>query len=310
MIRRYRAYLDQTASLRPQARLWGIPLMTAAAVLGNIAATAGVFMVVAWAISAVTGEPTQIVLDRLAALGSPAALVAFLFSFAGASLGILLAFPLIHRLRPGELNGVDRRFQWDNVGRAAALVLAVGVASTALALPIQDLTRNAGWSLWLTWALPALAGILVQVHAEELFFRGYLQRMLAARWRQPAIWLGIPAVAFAATHLPNAAAFGANAWLVLLVPFLVGLAAGDVTARTGGIGGAVGLHFANNALGILLVGVPGPFGQIALWQHSIDLADAASVRPMILLNLAVIVVAYGVYRLLEARLHRLGRGIK
>ncbi|HSG55816.1 MAG TPA: hypothetical protein VLA45_10185, partial [Paracoccaceae bacterium] len=79
---------------------------------------------------------------------------------------------------------------------------------------------------------------------------------------------------------------------------------------TGGIGGAVGLHFANNALGILLIGVPGPFGQIALWQYPLDLADAESVRPMILLNLAVILLAYGVYRLIEARLHRPRHGIK
>ncbi len=310
MSQRYAAYLDHAARLGPRAPLWGIPLVTLAAVLGNVAATAGVFMGMAWVISALGDRQSQAVLNELSMLSGPPALIAFLLSFAGASVGILLALPLVHRLRPRALNSVDGRFQWGNLGRAAGLVLAVGVTATVLALPFQDLARNAGWSLWLTWLVPAMAGILVQVHAEELFFRGYLQGMLAVRFRQPLVWIGIPSLAFSAIHLPNAAAFGENAWLALLAPLLVGLAAADVTARTGGIGGAVGLHFGNNALGILLVGVPGPFGQIALWQHPLDLADAASVRPMILLNLAVILLAYGIYRLIEARLHRHRGGIK
>lgn len=310
MIRRYQSYLDHAASLRPRAHLWGIPLVTAAAVLGNVLATSGALTGVAWIVAALAGRPYQAVLNEMASLASPAALITFLASFAGVSLGIILGLRLFHRLQPGAVNSPDGRFQWRNAGCAAALVLSVAVAAAVLAMPFQDLTRNASWGLWLAWLLPALAAILVQVHAEELYFRGYLQGMLAARFRHPAVWLGIPSVAFSAMHLPNAAIFGENAWLVLLAPLLVGLAAADVTARTGGIGGAVGLHFGNNVLGILLVGVPGPFGQIALWQHPVDPADAASARPMILLNLAVIVLAYGIYRVIDARLHRPLRAIK
>lgn len=97
---------------------------------------------------------------------------------------------------------------------------------------------NAGAAL-LLWGLGVVA---LQVTAEELYFRGWLQPALTARWGQP---LGIvaAALAFGALHVAG----GARAPVSLLNLFLGGLMFGLFAARNGGLAAAMGVHFAWNA---------------------------------------------------------------
>jgi uncharacterized protein len=149
----------------------------------------------------------------------------------------------------------------------------------------------AAWALWLPLALPA---ILVQVAAEELAFRGYLMQGLAARFRARAVWLGVPALPFGILHW-NPVEFGANAWLVVVASVVAGLVLGDVTARSGNLSLAVGLHFANNAVALLIVALPSPLAGLSLFVYPVDPGDAAALRPLLALDLAVILAAWGVW---------------
>ncbi|HSG56630.1 MAG TPA: CPBP family intramembrane glutamic endopeptidase [Paracoccaceae bacterium] len=286
---RYRA---AAAVLAPRAQIWRLPFGVIFAFGGQAVATPAIFMAIALVASLIGDAHFDSVLNRLAALGGPGPLVAVLSTFLGIVLGVALAMKLLHGRGPRILLSWSRRFDWGDFARAALVYGGLGVAAVIASLPFQDYVPNLPPASWALWLLPALLVTFVQVFAEELVFRGYLQAHLAARFARPVIWIGLPSLLFGAMHLPNAAVFGANGWLVLLAPMLIGAIAAHLTARTGGIGAATGLHFANNCLGLLIVAVPGPFGALALYLHPIDIADVATVRPMILTNLAMILVAY------------------
>ena len=107
--------------------------------------------------------------------------------------------------------------------------------------------------LWLAFLPVALLGLLVQTAAEELFYRGYLQQQIAARFSSPILWLGLPNIAFAAVHWHNGEVFADSVQYVIWA-FAFGLAASDLTARSGTLGAAIGFHLANNIFAFLVVG--------------------------------------------------------
>jgi len=142
-----------------------------------------------------------------------------------------------------------------------ALTRAAGaVALVYLALEIlppwwsaAGLAETRSLPLWAA-ALPfGVAAILVQVTAEELFYRGYIQQQLAARFASPFVWMLIPNLLFAAAHWDNGGS-PEESWQYVIWALCFGLAASDLTARTGNLGAAIGLHLANNAYAFLFFG--------------------------------------------------------
>ena len=111
----------------------------------------------------------------------------------------------------------------------------------------------AAWLVYLPLAVPA---VIIQVTAEEAFFRGYIQQQLAARWASPQVWMIAPAVAFGSIHFLNAETL-IEGIVWSLWATLFALSAADLTARHGSLGPAIGLHLANNLFAILLFGIDG-----------------------------------------------------
>lgn len=111
----------------------------------------------------------------------------------------------------------------------------------------------AAWLVYLPLAVPA---IIIQVTAEEAFFRGYIQQQLAARWSSPRVWMVAPAVAFGSIHFLNAETL-VEGIIWSLWAALFALSAADLTARHGSLGPAIGLHLANNLFAVLLFGIEG-----------------------------------------------------
>jgi len=116
------------------------------------------------------------------------------------------------------------------------------------------------WALLLPLALPAL---LIQTSAEEIMFRGFLQQSLGARFRSPLIWMGLPSILFGLSHYDPYAPFGLTLEHMIWAA-VFGLAAADLTARTGGLGAAIGLHLGTNLLSVLVFSGPEPFSGLAL----------------------------------------------
>ena len=107
---------------------------------------------------------------------------------------------------------------------------------------------------WLALLPIALLVLLIQVSAEELFFRGFLQRQLALRSHSPLIWMILPSAIFGALHYFNAQG-PAEGVLWAFFATLLGIVSADLTARHGTLGPAIGLHLVNNIIAILIFGM-------------------------------------------------------
>ncbi|MEX0968821.1 MAG: type II CAAX endopeptidase family protein [Paracoccaceae bacterium] len=196
-----------------------------------------------------------------------------------------------------------QRWRW--FFAAIALVLAVQLAM--LALPGgQDVQQNIALPLWLVWLAPALLVILLQSATEELIFRGYLQRMLRARF--VALWPAflIPSLLFGLGHYtPHI--YGQNAWLVVAVTALWGLILAHLTWQCGSILPAIGIHFANNCVAILLMSSTMQMSGLALFVAPLDPNDIAATRAMLLQTGLMQLSLYALYQLGRAQYRKPAR---
>lgn len=217
-----------------------------------------------------------------------------LASFTGLGLGVLIATPALHYRTPGSLFGPAR----DTLRGFVMALIAL--------LPVYAILFGLGWVLsppetnlalrdWLRLLPAALALLLIQTGSEELLFRGYLQQQLAARFAWRAVWMGGPALFFAALHYNPMA--GANAWFIVIGVLAFALAAADLTERSGSLGMAMGWHFINNCSSLLIVSVKGTITGLALYVTPFDLTDTTMVPFSLGLDILLILV---IWRLLRA----------
>jgi membrane protease YdiL (CAAX protease family) len=189
-------------------------------------------------------------------------------SFGIAAAGFLVLLRMLH----------GRGF-WSLIGPAQAAwrdFVAVGAMVGFWLLVIELLPPRINYAevsemrdigLWLSLIPVALVVLLIQVGTEEIFFRGYLQQQFACLSRSKWVWMVFPSVLFGALHYWNGEdvvdGFLWAAWAASL-----GLACADLTARTGNLGAAIGLHLVNNAFAILLEGIEGwPGSGLALFLY-------------------------------------------
>ncbi len=225
---------------------------------------------------------------------TPFGALVLLYSFFGMALGAMLAVRWLHRRSAGSLFGRAPVVIRDFV-LAASLVAVVYVLGTFIWAWGFDAVPNADRSLWLRLLPVALVGILVQTGAEELLFRGYLQQQLAARFRNPLLWLVLPAVIFGAVHFDPATA-GDNVWLLMMAAGVFGLIAADLTLVTGSIGAAWGFHFANNLMALLFLSMPGTLSGLSLFTTPYGADEPAVVPLLVILDLAVLALAWALVR--------------
>lgn len=236
--------------------------------------------------------------QRLLALSSgsdPRSLLMLLTTFIGMGLGAWAAARLLHRRGWRSLLGQPPRVLRDFVLGFGAMALVGGTLGLALLPMLPPLQPATPLPVWLAFLPLALLGILLQTGAEELVFRGYLQQQLAARFAHRAVWLFAPATLFGLAHFaPDV--MGSNAWLVVAATTLFGLIAGDLTARTGALGLAWGLHFANNILAILVVSMLGGLDGLALFVLPEGAASETTLRHMLLADMAILLAVWAVCR--------------
>lgn len=253
-------------------------------------------------ILAFTGDPSafdMLKAFRAPSLADPEWVLWLLFGFGGLSLGVAIAVRIMHRRSPLTLISVPGRpFARDFCfgGLVAIVVLAPGSLAVFL---WSEPSRNMPVSIWVLWMVPAMPLVLLQAFSEELLFRGYLQQQLAARFSSRWMWWFLPSFVFGALHF-DPETFGWNAPLIALSIMVFGLIAGDVTARSGGIGIAVGLHFANNVFALCLFGIDGYLSGLSLYVLPELTRQTAEFRLLSVVDFVGISFAYAVFLIIVA----------
>jgi len=179
-----------------------------------------------------------------------AGLLAQLFSFAFLAGAVMLVARYLHFRPPLSLIGPPKRALQSF---ALALIAALGCFLALEILPPYWSSAGAvstGGLRWLVLLPVSVAALPVQVAAEELLYRGYVQQQLAARFASPWIWLTVRIVLFAAASWDNGSD-PVDAIQYVIWAFCFGLVASDLTARTGSLGAATGFHLANNIYAFL-----------------------------------------------------------
>ncbi len=243
----------------------------------------------------------------LSVASTPRTVLILMATFVPLALATYAVHRLLHRRTGPGLAGPRAYLAHDFAIAALVTVAVLGLPALLIALfgaaPPQ---RNLPAGLWLALLPLACLALGVQTLAEELLFRGYLQRQLAARlgpapWAR-AIWLGLPALLFGALHL-DPARMGAAAPYAVAAATLFGLIAADLTARTGGIGAAWGVHFANNMLAVTVLATSGTITGLARWVTPYDIAEVAVSPGLALLDaLPLVAIWLLLRRLLPRRL--------
>lgn len=288
------AYAPLAAYAAP-ARARAEPWRTA---LGLVLVAAGYFLAVLALLSGLVALLTPIMggwaanrfVDAFAAGRTAPGLILLLYSFALLALPVILVARLLHRRPALSLIGPPR-LALAHALRVALPVIALSAALMPLVVTSDAAGRNLALGLWLIWLPLALPGLFVQVAAEELLFRGYLQQQMAARFRSPVAWMVLPSVLFAWLHF-GPGEFGPNAALIAVWAGLFGLMAADLTARTGTLGAAFGLHFATNFGSLFLVGLWGQLDGLSLWNMVVNVRDPAAVTPLLAIDLMALVVSW------------------
>jgi membrane protease YdiL (CAAX protease family) len=128
----------------------------------------------------------------------------------------------------------------------AVLISAAFLMATQTLFPSDDrIVENITFTRWLALLPIGLALMLVQVSAEEILFRGYLQQQFAAWVNNRFIYMVIPSIIFGFAHFSTELGVDVGLKIVAVTGFL-GLFLADLTYRTGNLGAAIGVHFANN----------------------------------------------------------------
>ncbi|MEM9853209.1 MAG: CPBP family intramembrane glutamic endopeptidase [Pseudomonadota bacterium] len=197
----------------------------------------------------------------------------------------LLAFFTMRAAR--YLHSVDWRFFLGDPARllpdflrvlgACAAIYAILIAM-GLDPSLATMRPLAGWLAFLPLALVL---IFLQTGAEELFFRGYIHHFATVYLKEPLLWLAVPSAIFGLSHVFNDTSTAAAAFAYIIWTFAFGVACVDLTARTGSLGAAWGLHFAVNVAALGLASEEGaPMSAAALFlfpARSEDYAPDGSV---------------------------------
>ena len=209
---------------------------------------------------------------------SQTTLIVFLASFIPIWLGtdavtrVLFGFSLPYLYgRSGKIRWSDFRVAFVYIF-VIVLLLELLVLAATWVMGAPPYTRNAAVSIfdWLIYLMPLIVLVFLQIGAEELFFRGYLLRLIYSRQARLFWAVYVPSLLFGLAHL-DPITYGFNSVLYVLNTAVTGVILCFITLWRGNIAMAMGIHFAVNIFAILIIGQGDtPIGSgAALWLSTI-----------------------------------------
>lgn len=232
---------------------------------------------------------------------SPPAIVFLLMTFGGMFLGIFLAVYLVHHRGLITLFGVGPKTGIRNFTIATGIVVLLFAIFSVIFPHDEPMIPNLPFASWIKWMAIGLPLIWVQITAEELIFRGYLQQQLAVFSPSRLVWWVVPSILFGLLHY-SAANYGEHAWLVVAQTTIIALVAADITMRTGNLWAAMGLHFGNNVLGMTLISLDGMLSGLALYVTPYTIDDLEIIGMLLRTEVAISTCLFIVYMLVAHRL--------
>jgi membrane protease YdiL (CAAX protease family) len=180
------------------------------------------------------------------------------------------------------------------------LILLILLNVAVWVLPPWDwgapFVSNLSLSTWMMLLPISLLAVFVQISAEEVLFRGYLQQQLAARFSSPLVWMVLPAVVFGWGHyLPESD--GVVAGPVALWAVVFGILMADLTARAGTLGPAIAVHLVNNVSAMMLVSLPDGFSGLALYLAPFSMEDTDMILAWLPVDFVFMIVSWLAARL-------------
>jgi len=233
--------------------------------------------------------------EALGAVGTgstPSSLILLLLTFVGMALGTFAATRWLHKRPVATLFG-PRKIVLRDFAVGFGIFAVVALPGILWFLATLDLTRGVAWPVWFMFLPLALVGLLIQTGAEELVFRGYMQQQLAARFASRWVWMVLPSVIFGLVHYAPEE-MGASVWMIVFVTGFFGLLMADLTARSGSIGMAWGLHFANNMFAILLFTTGEALDGLALYRLPFSASDTEAILPLLGLDLLGMLLVWAI----------------
>lgn len=208
-------------------------------------------------------------------------MMVMLLSFSGIWIGVWLAARFIHRDRLGNVLGATGRLSWSDFGKGFVAIILTSILSELTIYMIRpEFSRSAiDLSAWLIAFIPVALLCLVQTSAEELFFRGYLLRGLANRFRSPWIWGLLPGLGFLLIHWQPEMAWS-DVFLTLLTIGALTILLVALVYVTGNLGASFGVHMGNNLMAFLVVGHQDSLTYYALFSGA-QLADGSTTTDQI-----------------------------
>ena len=246
-------------------------------------------------VSVIMGDAWMQAIATSPGLTSPGQMLTILGSFGFMIIAVFLVVILLHHRSPITLLG-GFRIATAQFFKAMRNLLPYMALLAAFAFMAEDLQPNLTLGLWLSILPLTLLFLLVQVSAEELVFRGYLQSQLAALGLHKSIWILLPAILFGLMHYDPIIMGSAAPWVVLWAIFF-GVLAADLTARSGTLGPAVAFHFAINFLSIGVVGIGDYLGGLDLYVYPFSITDTSDLITYLPLDTIGMLLAYFSVRL-------------
>jgi membrane protease YdiL (CAAX protease family) len=226
-------------------------------------------------------------------------LIVFLASFipiwlgTGAVTRVLFGFSLLYLYgRSGNIRWSDFRVAFVYIF-VIVLVFELLILAATWVTGTPPYTRNDVVSIldWLIYLLPLIVFVFLQIGAEELFFRGYLLRLIYSR-KASLFWaVYVPSFLFGLAHL-DPITYGFNSVLYVLNTTVTGVILCLITIWQGNIAMAMGIHFAVNIFAIIIIGHGDtPIGSgAALWLSTIAPKSVTLGASMIVITVVEIVL--------------------
>jgi uncharacterized protein len=240
----------------------------------------------------------------LAALGSVGSFLVIMAGFPFFLAGILLTVSLIHRRPLRTLITAREKISWRRVGHGFVAWLVpyclVGGLGQYLFYP-DTFSFNSNLATFALFVPFALVVTAIQTTTEELFFRGYIVQGASIVWKNRVFLVIASAVIFTLPHLLNPEAI-AGGWLTVFVSYFLvpGLLWTVVSLIDGTTELAIGVHFANNIGGILLINATGTVVTTpALFTVSKYHATYGALSVLVAVPV-FLAIAYGVFKRDEA----------